>query len=73
MVGGCLGHDDNEMTFSILAEARRVVTRTATLDFQRADFGLFRELVERVPWEAVLKGEGVKGGWTFFNKEILKA
>ncbi|KAK4822040.1 hypothetical protein QYF61_006953 [Mycteria americana] len=37
------------------------------------DFGLFRGLVDRVPWETVLKGKGVPKGWTFFRKEILKA
>ncbi|KAK4815791.1 hypothetical protein QYF61_007231 [Mycteria americana] len=52
---------------------RRGVSRTATLDFQRADFGLFRRLVERVPWEAALKGKGVQEGWTFFKEEVLKA
>ncbi|KAK4824877.1 hypothetical protein QYF61_021084 [Mycteria americana] len=40
---------------------------------QRADFGLFRSLVDRVPWKAVLKGKGVQEGWTFFKKKILKA
>ncbi|KAK4823271.1 LOW QUALITY PROTEIN: hypothetical protein QYF61_000366 [Mycteria americana] len=48
------------------------VSRTAALHFQRADFGLFRRLDDRVPWEAVLKGKGVQEGWTFFKKEILK-
>ena len=48
-------------------------SRTAVLDFWRADFGLFRRRVDRVPWEAVLKGKGVQEGWTFFKKEILKA
>ncbi|KFV53301.1 hypothetical protein N328_01413, partial [Gavia stellata] len=43
-----------------------------TLDFWRADFGLFRSLVDRVPWEAVLKGKGVQEGWTLFKKEVLK-
>ena len=42
------------------------------MDFQRAGFGLFRALVERVPWEAVLKGKGVQEGWAFFKKEVLK-
>ncbi|KAF1618604.1 UNVERIFIED_CONTAM: putative RNA-directed DNA polymerase from transposon X-element, partial [Eudyptes robustus] len=41
--------------------------------FRRADFGLFRTLVERVPWETVLKGKGVQEGWTIFKKEVLKA
>ncbi|GAB0186634.1 hypothetical protein GRJ2_001128700 [Grus japonensis] len=73
MVGGHLGHSHHEMIeFLILGEVKRRVSRTATLDFQRADFGLFRRLVDRVPWEAVLKGKGVQEGWTFFKKEILK-
>jgi len=36
-------------------------------------FGLFRTLVERVPWERDLKGKGVQEGWTFFREEVLKA
>ncbi|PKU32032.1 rna-directed dna polymerase from mobile element jockey-like [Limosa lapponica baueri] len=72
-IGGCLGHSDHEMIeFLIVREVRRGVSRTATLDFRRADFGLFRSLVDRVPWEAVLKGKGVQEGWTFFKKEVLK-
>ncbi|KAK4811155.1 hypothetical protein QYF61_019786 [Mycteria americana] len=74
MVGGCLGQSDHKMReFLILGEAARGVSRTATLDFRRADFGLFRRLVERVPWEAALKGKGVQEGWTFFKEEVLKA
>ena len=43
------------------------------MDFWRADFGPFRSLVDRVPWEAVLKGRGVQEGWTLFREEVLKA
>ncbi|KAK4813363.1 hypothetical protein QYF61_003562 [Mycteria americana] len=65
---------DHEMTeFLICGEAARGVSKTATLDFRRADFGLFRRLVERVPWEAALMGKGVQEGWTFFREEVLKA
>ncbi|KAK4823680.1 hypothetical protein QYF61_005651 [Mycteria americana] len=74
MVGGCLGQSDHEMIeFLIRGEAARGVSKTATLDFRRADFGLFRRLVERVPWEAALKGKGVQEGWTFFKEGVLKA
>ncbi|KAK4830600.1 hypothetical protein QYF61_012026 [Mycteria americana] len=59
--------------FLIRGEAARGVSKTATLDFRRADFGLFRRLVERVPWEAALTGKGVQEGWTFFKEEALKA
>jgi len=30
-------------------------------------------LVERVPWERVLKVKGVQEGWTFFKEEVWKA
>jgi len=60
MVGGHLGHSNHEMTeFSILGQARSEDIRTATLEFQRKDFGLFKSLVDRVLWEAILKGKGV--------------
>jgi len=46
MVGGCLGHSEHEIIeFLIPGEVRRGVSRTAALDFQRADFCLFRGLV----------------------------
>ncbi|KAK4815696.1 hypothetical protein QYF61_006679 [Mycteria americana] len=74
MVGGRLGQSDHEMIeFLIRGEAARGVSKTATLDFRRADFGLFRRLVERVPWEAALMGKGVQEGWTFLKEEVLKA
>jgi len=30
-------------------------------------------VVERAPWDTVLKGKGVQEGWTFFKEEVLKA
>jgi len=44
--------------FSTLGEVRSEVSKTATLDFQRADFELFRTVVGRIPWESVLKVKG---------------
>ncbi|KAK4832410.1 hypothetical protein QYF61_022545 [Mycteria americana] len=74
MVGSRLGHNNHEMIeFLIIGEVRRGISRTATLDFQRADFGLFRGLVDKVPWDTVLKGKEVLEDWTFFKKKILKA
>jgi len=73
-VRGCLGLSDHEMTeFSVRSEVNRGASKTMTMDFQRADFGLFRTLVERVPWERVLKGKWVQEGWTFFKEEVLHA
>ena len=61
-VGGRLGHSDHEIIeFSILREVRRGGSRTDVLDFQRADFVLFRHLLDRIPWEMALKAIGVRG------------
>ena len=48
---GSLGCSDHEMVeFKMLRAARRAHSKLATLDFTRADFGLFRDLLGRVPW-----------------------
>ena len=48
------------------------ISRTATLDFQRADFNFFRTMVERVPWEVVLESVGAQEGWEYFKVTVLK-
>ena len=58
---GSLGCSDHEMVeFKILRTARRAHSKLATLDFRRADFGLFRNLLGRVPWDTALREEGPK-------------
>ena len=72
-VGGRLGQSDHEMLdFSILVEPRRGVSRTATLDFRRANLNLFRTMVERFPLEVLLEGVGAQEGWQYFQEVILK-
>ncbi|RMC21672.1 hypothetical protein DUI87_02540 [Hirundo rustica rustica] len=75
VVVGCrLGQSDHEVIeFSIFGEIRRNTNKTLTLDFRRADFGLFRRLIQRVPWEAALKNKGVQESWACFKTEILRA
>ena len=58
---GSLGCSDHEMVeFKILRAARRTHSKLTTLDFRRADFGLFRDLLGRVPWDKALKGREPK-------------
>ena len=72
-VRGCLGRSDHEMLdFSILVEPWRGVSRTASLDFWKADFNLFQTTVERVPWELVLESMGAQESWEYFKEVILK-
>jgi len=74
VVGGCRGLRDHKMTeFLVCGEVKRGASKTTSMDFQRADFGLSRMLVERVPWERVLKGKGVQAGRTFFKEVVSKA
>ena len=54
--------DHEKVEFSILGEVRRGISKTAVLDFRRADLELFRTLVGRVLWETVLKSRGVQEG-----------
>ncbi|GAB0187151.1 hypothetical protein GRJ2_001180400 [Grus japonensis] len=54
---GSLGCSDHEMMeFKILRAARKVHSKLTTLDFGRADFGLFRDVPGRVPWDRALEG-----------------
>ncbi|GAB0182133.1 mitochondrial enolase superfamily member 1 [Grus japonensis] len=54
---GSLGCSNHEMVeFEILRTVRRAHSKLTTLDFSRADFGLFRDLLGRVPWDKALEG-----------------
>lgn len=54
--------------FFILRKVRRGISRSATLE----DCDLFRNLVDRLSWKAILKGKGVQENFlqenTFFKK-----
>ena len=59
-VGGSLGQSDHNMVeFLILGGVRNGYSKTATLDFWRADFELFGRLGGGVPWGSVLESKGV--------------
>jgi len=57
--GGSLGCSDHEMVeFRILRGGSRTISRIKTLDFRRANFGLFKELLGGIPWVRTLEGRG---------------
>ncbi|GAB0202533.1 mitochondrial enolase superfamily member 1 [Grus japonensis] len=71
---GGLGCSDHEMVeFRILRAARRVHSKLPTLDFRRADFGLFRDLLGRLPRDKALEGRGAKDSWLIFKGHFLQA
>ncbi|GAB0182044.1 mitochondrial enolase superfamily member 1 [Grus japonensis] len=55
---GSLGCSDHEIVeFRILRAVRRAHSKLTALDFRRADFGLFRDLLGRIPWDKALEGK----------------
>ncbi|GAB0181767.1 hypothetical protein GRJ2_000642000 [Grus japonensis] len=62
-VGGRLGCNDHEMVeFRILCGRSRAISRITTLDFRRANFGLFKDLLGRIPWVKALEVFTAKAG-----------
>lgn len=47
------------------------INRVRTLNFRRAGFDLFRDLV-RIPWETTLKEKGCKNKWLVFKNSLVK-
>ncbi|KFZ45725.1 hypothetical protein N321_12356, partial [Antrostomus carolinensis] len=44
-----------------------------TLDFRRADFDLFRDLLGHIPWDEFLEGRGVQDSWEILKDLFLQA
>ena len=58
---GSLGCSDHEIVeFRIVRGWSRVKSKITVLDFRRADFGLFRYLLGRVPLDKALEGRGTQ-------------
>ncbi|GAB0183760.1 hypothetical protein GRJ2_000841300 [Grus japonensis] len=71
---GSLDCSDCEMqVFKILRAARRALSKLTALDFRRADFGLFRDLLGRIPWDKALEGRGAQDSWLIFKGHLLQA
>jgi len=73
-VKGSRGCNDHEMVeLKILRAARRVHSKLTTLEFRRADFGLCRDLLGKVPWDEALEGRGAREKWLIFRDHLLQA
>ncbi|GAB0181491.1 hypothetical protein GRJ2_000614400 [Grus japonensis] len=71
---GSLGCSDHGMVeFKILRAARRAHSKLTTLDFRRAEFGLFGDSLGRVPWDKALEGRGAQDSWLVFKDHLFQA
>ena len=73
-VGGSLGCSDHEMVeFRILCGGSRAISRIKTLDFRRANFGPFKELLGGIPWARSFECRGVHECWLLSTHHFLYA
>jgi len=73
-VGGILGCSDRDMVeFMTLHGKSRAISRIKTLDFRRANTGLFNEPLGGIPWVRALEGRGVQESWSLFKHHFLHA
>ncbi|KFQ65391.1 hypothetical protein N335_01657, partial [Phaethon lepturus] len=48
-------------------------SKVRTLNFRKAKFQLFRELVNRTPWETALRDKGAEQSWQIFKDAFQRA
>ena len=71
---GRLGCSDHKMEdFKMLRAVRRVQSKLTALNFRTADFGVFRDLLGRVPWDKALEGREAQESWLILQDHLLQA
>ncbi|GAB0179966.1 cAMP-dependent protein kinase inhibitor alpha [Grus japonensis] len=71
---GSLGCSDHEVVeFKILRAARRAHSKLITLAFRRAAFGLFRDLLGRIPWDKGPEERVAQESWLISKDHLLQA
>jgi len=69
-IGGSLGCSDHKLLeFTVLSDIHQVKSQVKTLNFRKAKFQLFKELVNGIPWETALRNKGVGQRW---QRQIFK-
>jgi len=58
-----LGGDHEMVEFRILRGGSGAISKIASVDFRRADFGLCKDLLRGVPWVRAPGGWGVQESW----------
>jgi len=61
------------VNFRIRHGGSKAISRIKTLDFRRANFALFKELLEEMSWVRALEGRRVQESWSLFKHHFLHA
>ena len=59
--------------FTVLRDTRKASSRVRTLNFRKANFQLFKELVSRTLWEMALRDRGAEQSWQIFKDAFHRA
>jgi len=63
-IGGSLGCSDHALVeLTALTDKGQGKSKVRTLNFRKANFQLFEELVNRTPWETALRDRGAEQRW----------
>ena len=66
--GGSLGCSDHTpVELAVLRDTGKAKSKVRTLNFRKAHFQLFKELVNRTPWETVPRVKGAEQSWQIFK------
>lgn len=70
--GGSLGRSNPALVEFVISRSVSLVrSKVKTLNFVRANFQLFKEMVKEIPWETVLKGRHADQSWQLFRATFL--
>jgi len=59
--------------FTVLKETSQAKSKVRTLKFRKANFSSYKELVNRTPWEMVLRNRGAEQSWQIFKGTFHRA
>jgi len=72
--GGSLGCSDHTLVeFTVLRDIGKARSVVRTLNFRKANFQLFKEVVSRTPWETVLRDRGAEQSWQILKDAFQRA
>lgn len=54
--------------FAVLRDMGQARSKVKPLNFRKAKFQLFKEVVNRVPWETALRDTGAELSWQIFTE-----
>jgi len=72
--GGSLGCSDHTLAeFGVLRDMGQVKSKVRTLNCRKANFQLFKQLVNGTPWETALRDKGPEQSWRIFKDAFYRA